>query len=777
MRKRGISGSPDALALTLSVGLTALFFSPLLGGATFSTVAGHHQAVYPWRAFDPEFLDYPQSDQADLSYPWQAFISRSLRAGSFPFWNPDSFGGQPFFANGSSAVLYPPRLVAALLLPPDWAHDVLSIFHLLLAGVSMWLLLRELRLGVLASLMGSAAWMLSPFNMAWLHLEVVAPAAAWLPLSLLLVNRAVERESWRDAGAAAVALACTLVSGHLLFMGLVYGVAVSYGAVLALWRLPRDRSRRSGLLRLLLIAVGPLALGAVVLVPTVTFLHGLGREPLAYDAVNASIRVPYRVFLTLLQPPRVPPVTERQMHEMAYVGRALVPLAVIGFFTRRGSAWLGRALSLGTLLIATDTLGLKLIYAILPQFSFFSPLGRLLNLFNFGVVLLAAIGLDAVVSLARGRAGPSNPRPDPHARDGTPHTALRSLILARSAVVLAAAVILLTSIELVRFAWRVNPPFPPREAKNLYPRTPVIRSLAVELSRGYNGRGRILPLRGSQARGWMPPILYGAESMLFGFDSAGGYDSTLPSRSETVWRIVAGEPLESVLAARYRRAFSASFEVRNTRFDLLPRFGVTTIVASPEVADEPDWERREFAPLNLQSVYNGIDGRIHRIVDAPGGPQVVWRVQVADRAEHALRKVLEPAFDHRSQVVLERDHLPMSIRPGATAPTFGFARVLSEGVNDEEIRVVTDGQAWVVIPNNWDPGWRAWVDGDEVPVVRANYVHQAVQVPAGASRVRLAYRPRGFGLGLAVSLAAGLGTTALLVGGRRSPSPVSRARG
>jgi uncharacterized membrane protein YfhO len=43
------------------------------------------------------------------------------------------------------------------------------------------------------------------------------------------------------------------------------------------------------------------------------------------------------------------------------------------------------------------------------------------------------------------------------------------------------------------------------------------------------------------------------------------------------------------------------------------------------------------------------------------------------------------------------------------------------------------------------------VNGRHVPVVRANYAFQAVPVWAGASRVRLVYRPRGLAVGAALS--------------------------
>ncbi|MBL9172383.1 MAG: YfhO family protein, partial [Verrucomicrobiales bacterium] len=41
----------------------------------------------------------------------------------------------------------------------------------------------------------------------------------------------------------------------------------------------------------------------------------------------------------------------------------------------------------------------------------------------------------------------------------------------------------------------------------------------------------------------------------------------------------------------------------------------------------------------------------------------------------------------------------------------------------------------------WDPDWRAWVDGQAAPVLRANHLMRAVSVPAGDHRVEFRYQP------------------------------------
>jgi hypothetical protein len=66
----------------------------------------------------------------------------------------------------------------------------------------------------------------------------------------------------------------------------------------------------------------------------------------------------------------------------------------------------------------------------------------------------------------------------------------------------------------------------------------------------------------------------------------------------------------------------------------------------------------------------------------------------------------------------------------------------------------------LVFRRAWLPGWRATVDGEPVPVLRANMVMPAVEVPPDAFEVRLYYRPTSLMVGLAI---AGVSLLALIV--------------
>jgi uncharacterized membrane protein YfhO len=97
-------------------------------------------------------------------------------------------------------------------------------------------------------------------------------------------------------------------------------------------------------------------------------------------------------------------------------------------------------------------------------------------------------------------------------------------------------------------------------------------------------------------------------------------------------------------------------------------------------------------------------------------------------------------------------------------------------------RVNSNGDGFLFRSVTHTAEWRAWVDGVEQPVLRANYLFQAVPVPAGPHTVEFKYDSRPFYLGLQITAAAGLiaGLVVLIAAGdalwrrsRRRPSQVS----
>lgn len=79
-------------------------------------------------------------------------------------------------------------------------------------------------------------------------------------------------------------------------------------------------------------------------------------------------------------------------------------------------------------------------------------------------------------------------------------------------------------------------------------------------------------------------------------------------------------------------------------------------------------------------------------------------------------------------------------------------RIAEEGRNGTRVVYEDKGPVTLLVFRRpWLPGWRATVDGRPVPVLRANMVMPAVEVPPDGMEVRLVYRPTSLVVGLAIA--------------------------
>jgi uncharacterized membrane protein YfhO len=83
--------------------------------------------------------------------------------------------------------------------------------------------------------------------------------------------------------------------------------------------------------------------------------------------------------------------------------------------------------------------------------------------------------------------------------------------------------------------------------------------------------------------------------------------------------------------------------------------------------------------------------------------------------------------------------------------------------------------AVLVLSDTFDPRWRAWDNGQPVPIVRADHAFRAVFLAPGRHRVEFRYRQSSVFVGLGITLAtvAALGVAGLMARrrGRRAPAP------
>jgi hypothetical protein len=142
--------------------------------------------------------------------------------------------------------------------------------------------------------------------------------------------------------------------------------------------------------------------------------------------------------------------------------------------------------------------------------------------------------------------------------------------------------------------------------------------------------------------------------------------------------------------------------------------------------------------------------------------------RIAESDEEVLDAVAQGRVDPARTVMIASDRVTISAdgaRSAGTAPlltTDGLAAGTVDQLSREHrsvtLRVTAARPAFLVTSDSYWPGWRVFVDGQEVPVYRANVAGRAVFLPAaGTHQVEFRFEPPGFVAGLAVSIFALLG--------------------
>ena len=146
-------------------------------------------------------------------------------------------------------------------------------------------------------------------------------------------------------------------------------------------------------------------------------------------------------------------------------------------------------------------------------------------------------------------------------------------------------------------------------------------------------------------------------------------------------------------------------------------------------------------------------------------------IEAATTAE-ALALVTGPTRDPGS-VVIEGD--PGLEAEGPVRP--GSVEIAPSSDSTLDLTVEAGSDSILVIRTSYDPGWRATVDGDPVPVLPADALTLGVPVRSGRHTVSITYEDRDVALGLVLSAVVWIGLLAAFVGARVRERERRRAPG
>lgn len=761
-------------------------------------IIGAATAGFFWRVlFGNAWMPAGGGDLANFLYPTYRFAAEWWRHSVIPLWNPYLFAGQPFFGDIQSALFYPVNLLTFFLSSPFTFRDMeyLSILHFFIAGAGMYAFLRfgswnvgfeswDFRHGLsrLACLSGAVAFQFSDlFITHFGNLNLIA-VAAWMPIILLFYRRAVLDRRPAFAVASGIFLAIAFHAGHIqsfLFILLalvIFAVfhTMSLGGAIATKQPPlaygdrvisqplfRAYPRLSAFLYLLVVALVALGLSAPALIPAIEFTQHTVRAEFSYEQA-AQFSLPPAQLIGLFVPGFFGRGPQNawgpwQRVEVGYIGILPLILAILALILRRDSitkffaifSFVGLALALGGYAILHGWL-----YQFVPGFGQLRAPARFVFLFDFGIAALAALGFDALLHAL------------PHAAEISFKRLIRAapwvfLVVALAAGSTAYSIMILGQGQDAVLFQRIS------NAANALAFFILLFALSIAL------------IVARATRFFRPgPWAVAALALVF-FDlfSLGAYvDISTNDPSRVFDHPDAVAFLKS--GANYFRIDPRETGVDNT-------WTADTAIVHDLFSIDGD---NPLVLSDFDKYWNGMGSRSSALYDLLNAKYLIGRKGVPlDRAKFKLAFEGDPAldifenarvlprafivfdsrvvldhnaafdaihaadFDPSRTVVLEKQQAG-SVKEQTASNAPSNAAIV--GYRANEILLETNSSPGILVMSEvYYPGWRAWVDGREVSVLRADYLFRAIELPAGAHRVGFTYDPVSFKIGVGLFVA------------------------
>lgn len=655
--------------------------------------------VFPW-------------DFRGVQLPMITFLTDQLHQGHFPLWNPFSYCGYPVFANIEACFFHPLILAAAFIASHTSAGSLPMLvewavaLQVWAAGVAAYYLFRNFGTRTIPAWTGAIIFQTGGYFASRAEHIGAMMAVAWMPLAWLAVFKLRHqlRPAWLAALAAALGM--SILGGFPQPTLAVFVSTAALAVVLIIVRLARPRLLLSAACG---CALG-IALAAVQFLPTAQLTEHsvakyragwLGKGGGLYWAGLVSLVSPnhYHIFdMSQFRGPGDPSFL------YLYVGILGLALAVYGL-----TRWRNRcALALGVMLLfgilwmlGEHTALWRLIYPLLPEKV---RLGihpeYTYCIVSLGLAGLAAVGLDSlrVANAARMAIG----------------------------VVIAADLFLVGS----------GRPMNCTSVKD----EPGVTCAAFE------GSSALLSEIRRYANRDYPPARIDAVDG--GTDWATGGPMMQVPTANGVSPLVLEHIIQLRLFLHPGERWGWYYPIENLDSPVLDVMNVKYLVASQKAAVRlrllPRFRNVESLPLDWELFENL--SVLPRFFLVNKVKQVISDLEVTELVERR-------AISFRDTAIVSE---PVTGLGAAGDGDAGVVKLIDYQPDSLRLSVRTPQAAFLVLAENFYPGWRAWVGGVPVEIVRADIAFRGLVVPAGTHEVEMRFQPVILPVSLAISVVTAL---------------------
>ena len=708
---------------------------------------------------------------------WNFFFRwhvRCLAGGVLPLWNSKMTMGYPAFASLVPVpTVYPIGFFCEFFrIGPSYV----ALVHMSLAGLSMYVLGRTMRLSHWAALLAGVAWGSGRWFIGQIPNLTPIVATAWIPLVIAGVHRFVasRRKAWIVAAGLVTGL--QLLGGHpqMALMGWV---------VLALYGLFGPKGGSSRVMTIARAAVGSasavvlgVGLAAMRLVPGILFASmserwgGMPTEEFFLCSLDWE-HLALFVLPNFYGSPRTIGYSGGGIFCESHMYIGLIPLALAVASLARLSDWRARfgwaVFFVSTAFAFGGHLPAYRVLQHVPMLREFTVPMRWMSMATLGLAVAAGAGLDSVLRLVNGKSAHRRPllfpllcaaallglgwaRFDLNFGPSPSSLPLATTLMYARALDVASCLILVAVCGYGVVLWRWG------HLRRRWFAAGAVLFLALDL--GLSGIGSVSPTRMPIPREDLPSfaktLARRAHSTRVAFGPSVpiglveyAADAALPCFQDRLLQYTTARVDKLTRRVEALRPFLGGG--RFTRHFLGVGYLVTLLRRSDPCVRQIEHE--DGLPL------------VYAFTDGPRRIAVVPRARVVGTDAAALDAVLAPNFDAREEAVF------VASAP-RTEPTPRTAERPSLVVrNDGELEMALDVLAakgeMLVVKDSWYPGWRAFANRKRTRVWRADYLLRAIPIKTNRSSVHMVFAPKDFKAGAMISLAAVLvlGICAMLV--------------
>lgn len=742
-------------------------------------------------------------DQLRLSYPNYSFIIDQFKSFYFPHWNPYYFAGGLDFASLQGAALYPLNIFIFLLGKNEFWHFI-RISPLILGSLLTFIYLRNLKLSLYASFFGAISFGFSPLMVAWGEEKANIPhTIIWLPLILYCIDKIFDDK----LGLFSNRIFLALISLSIAFSILAGFAQISIYVVLFVifYTIFKTYKKRKLQIFQIIYAFAAIIFGvilsAIQFLPVLELYLNSARSVVKLNETLINFLLPKKSLITYLAPDFFGNPANwnffrdglaTYFESILFVGIGVLIFALYEVIENSKDR-LSKFFLITALIVLSLTLNLptsRLFLSLPIPFISSSIANRLLFIPTFCLVILGAKGMDlwlksrdkkifryifvlgvvygVVVLYLMGVRYFDFPYLNGiFAKYGTFNISIRNLIVPMSVFAFTSIFIVMASLKplahkksyfavliiLVAYVhvFLFSQKYLSFTSKgNVFPTIPVVNY--IQTHQGYYrswgiGDAYLENNFGSQYKLYYPDgynslnILSYAEFMLL---LQNGTIENFTQRADAgLGRGNAQDLLQKSNSRKIMDFLGVKYLLaEKSDFDLLLSKNFVKVFEGNE-----DVNGRTFGVFENQTV-------LPRVLLASNyeGPPGVDSTNKTEKKIKEERRQLIPAklfsegFDWRNVIILEE--------PSPISPQFGpgTADIVSYKPNEVVIKTKSDQPKLLFLTDNYYPGWKAKVDGEETKILRADYTFRAVPLRAGEHTVRFYFDSDSFKWGLIISV-------------------------